>query len=61
MRSQAGTDGATVLARKDVVQVPANSRRTVRVKFADFPGRSFYHCHIPDHEDLAMAILEIRE
>jgi FtsP/CotA-like multicopper oxidase with cupredoxin domain len=27
---------------------------TVRVAFDDFAGRSVYHCHILDHEDLGM-------
>lgn len=39
---------------KDVVLVPAGQRRRFRVKFADFPGRSVYHCHILDHEDRGM-------
>jgi FtsP/CotA-like multicopper oxidase with cupredoxin domain len=32
---------------------------TVLVAFDDFPGRTVYHCHILDHEDLGMmAIIE---
>ena len=27
---------------------------TVRVAFDDFAGRTVYHCHILDHEDLGM-------
>ena len=38
----------------DVVNVPANSRVTVRVPFEDFGGRTVYHCHILDHEDRGM-------
>ncbi|AOY71657.1 multicopper oxidase family protein [Arthrobacter sp. TES] len=39
---------------QDVVNVPANGRVKVRVAFRDFRGRSVYHCHILDHEDLGM-------
>jgi FtsP/CotA-like multicopper oxidase with cupredoxin domain len=39
---------------QDVVNVPANGRVSVRIAFKDFPGRSAYHCHILDHEDLGM-------
>ena len=39
---------------QDVVNVPANGRVKVRVAFKDFRGRSVYHCHILDHEDLGM-------
>jgi FtsP/CotA-like multicopper oxidase with cupredoxin domain len=46
--------GDPVPAWKDVLQVPARSSRRLRVRFDDFPGRAFYHCHILDHEDLGM-------
>jgi FtsP/CotA-like multicopper oxidase with cupredoxin domain len=36
------------------VLVPAHGWVRLRVRFADFPGRSVYHCHILDHEDLGM-------
>jgi FtsP/CotA-like multicopper oxidase with cupredoxin domain len=39
---------------QDVVNVPAGSWTTVRVPFEDFAGRTVYHCHILDHEDLGM-------
>jgi FtsP/CotA-like multicopper oxidase with cupredoxin domain len=39
---------------KDVVIVPARKRVTVRMRIKDFPGRTVYHCHILDHEDLGM-------
>ncbi|HEX9226680.1 MAG TPA: multicopper oxidase domain-containing protein, partial [Arthrobacter sp.] len=46
---------------QDVVNVPANGRVKVRVAFKDFRGRSVYHCHILDHEDLGMmAAIEVR-
>lgn len=38
----------------DVVNVPAHSQVTVRVPFEDFGGKTVYHCHILDHEDLGM-------
>jgi FtsP/CotA-like multicopper oxidase with cupredoxin domain len=46
---------------RDVVNVPANGRVKVRVAFKDFRGRSVYHCHILDHEDLGMmGVIEVR-
>jgi FtsP/CotA-like multicopper oxidase with cupredoxin domain len=39
---------------QDVVNVPAFGQVTVRVAFEDFGGRSVFHCHILDHEDLGM-------
>jgi FtsP/CotA-like multicopper oxidase with cupredoxin domain len=38
----------------DVVNVPARGQVTVLVAFDDFAGRTVYHCHILDHEDLGM-------
>jgi FtsP/CotA-like multicopper oxidase with cupredoxin domain len=33
----------------------------IRIPFQDFPGRTVYHCHILDHEDLGMmAVIEMR-
>lgn len=46
---------------QDVVNVPASGRVKVRVAFKDFRGRSVYHCHILDHEDLGMmGVIEVR-
>lgn len=46
---------------QDVVNVPANGRVKVRVAFKDFRGRSVYHCHILDHEDLGMmGVIEVQ-
>ena len=46
---------------QDVVNVPANGRLKVRVAFKNFCGRSVYHCHILDHEDLGMmGVIEVR-
>lgn len=39
---------------RDVVIVPARAQVTVRIRFADFSGRTVYHCHVLDHEDLGM-------
>ncbi|KRE74911.1 multicopper oxidase family protein [Arthrobacter sp. Soil762] len=46
---------------QDVVNVRANGRVKVRVDFRDFRGRSVYHCHILDHEDVGMmSAIEVR-
>lgn len=43
----------------DMLNIPATSQVTVLVAFDDFGGRTVYHCHILDHEDLGMmAIIE---
>lgn len=49
-------DGADVagLDIRDVVDVPAGRSVVVRIVFDRFPGRTVYHCHILDHEDLGM-------
>jgi FtsP/CotA-like multicopper oxidase with cupredoxin domain len=39
---------------KDTVNVPAGESVTIRVPFTDIAGRTVYHCHILDHEDLGM-------
>lgn len=39
---------------RDVVNVPANGSVVVRIAFDAFTGRTVYHCHILDHEDLGM-------
>ena len=39
---------------QDVVLIPANGWVRLRIPFTTFPGRSVYHCHILDHEDLGM-------
>ncbi|MFN7938447.1 MAG: multicopper oxidase family protein [Bryobacteraceae bacterium] len=55
-----GANGMPTQAWKDVVIVPARSAVTVRTRFSDFTGRTMYHCHILDHEDLGMmATLQI--
>ncbi|HEY6688542.1 MAG TPA: multicopper oxidase family protein [Propionibacteriaceae bacterium] len=46
---------------QDVVNVPARSNLKVRILFDDFTGRSVYHCHILDHEDLGMmGVIDVR-
>ncbi|WP_247828535.1 multicopper oxidase family protein [Arthrobacter antioxidans] len=53
--------GTNAALWQDVVNVPANGRVKVRVAFKDFRGRSAYHCHILDHEDLGMmGAIEVR-
>ena len=39
---------------QDVVTVPANGKVVVRVNFTTYTGKTLYHCHILDHEDLGM-------
>jgi len=49
-------------AWRDVVHVPRNGRARIRTRFADFTGRTVYHCDILDYEDLGMmGTLEIKE
>jgi FtsP/CotA-like multicopper oxidase with cupredoxin domain len=43
-----------VRAWKDVVLVRPGETVRIRTRFADFPGRTVYHCHIFDHEELGM-------
>jgi FtsP/CotA-like multicopper oxidase with cupredoxin domain len=39
---------------QDVVVIPPNGWVRLRIPFTTFAGRSVYHCHILDHEDLGM-------
>ncbi len=39
---------------KDTVLVPVGETVRIRIPFQDFPGKTVYHCHIFDHEDLGM-------
>ncbi|MET1035266.1 MAG: multicopper oxidase family protein [Arthrobacter sp.] len=46
---------------RDVVVVPANGEATVLVAFDGIAGRTVFHCHILDHEDLGMmGVIEVR-
>ena len=47
-------------AWRDIVNVPMGGSVRIRIPFQDFPGRTVYHCHILDHEDLGMmAVIEM--
>jgi FtsP/CotA-like multicopper oxidase with cupredoxin domain len=52
LAGSAGTPPTGV--RQDVVLIPAHGWVRLRIPFIDYPGRSVYHCHILDHEDLGM-------
>ena len=39
---------------KDTVLVPRGESVRIRIPFQDFAGKTVYHCHILDHEDLGM-------
>jgi FtsP/CotA-like multicopper oxidase with cupredoxin domain len=41
-------------AWKDTLLVPAGESARIRVSFNNFSGKTVYHCHILDHEDLGM-------
>jgi FtsP/CotA-like multicopper oxidase with cupredoxin domain len=57
----ARSDGAPITPGwKDTVNVPAGESVTVRVPLTDISGRTVYHCHILDHEDLGMmGVIEV--
>ncbi len=52
VRTEAGEPDGIDL--RDVVDVPAGGSVVVRIAFDRFPGRTVYHCHVLDHEDLGM-------
>jgi FtsP/CotA-like multicopper oxidase with cupredoxin domain len=52
LAASAGTPPTGV--RQDVVLIPARGRVRLRIPFSDYSGRSVYHCHILDHEDIGM-------
>ena len=39
---------------QDVISVPYLGKIKVRIAFENFGGKTMYHCHILDHEDLGM-------
>ncbi len=41
-------------AWRDTVLVPRGETVRIRIPFRDFVGKTVYHCHILDHEDLGM-------
>lgn len=47
-------DGKPDPGWRDTVAVPVGSKVRIRINFADFGGKSVYHCHILDHEDTGM-------
>ena len=54
------SEGQPERAWKDVMLVRAGQRRRFRVRFEDFAGKTVYHCHILDHEDMGMmGVVEI--
>jgi FtsP/CotA-like multicopper oxidase with cupredoxin domain len=58
----ARSDGAPIdVGWKDTVNVPAGTSVTVRIPFTEIRGRTVYHCHILDHEDLGMmGVIRVR-
>ncbi len=44
----------TLLAWRDTVLVKRGETVRIRIPFRDFAGKTVYHCHILDHEDLGM-------
>ena len=49
-----GGDARAERAWRDTVNVPAGGSVRIRIPFRDLAGRTVYHCHILDHEDLGM-------
>lgn len=48
-------------AWRDTVTVPPGSTVRLAIPFRGAPGRTVYHCHIANHEDLGMmGVLEVR-
>ncbi len=43
-----------LLAWRDTVLVKRGETVRIRIPFSDFAGRTVYHCHVLDHEDLGM-------
>ncbi|WP_263975598.1 multicopper oxidase domain-containing protein [Leptolyngbya sp. 7M] len=41
-------------AWKDTVIIKGNETVRIRIPFRNFAGKTVYHCHILDHEDLGM-------
>jgi FtsP/CotA-like multicopper oxidase with cupredoxin domain len=45
---------ASYPAWKDTVLIPVGETVRLRIPFRDYAGKTVYHCHILDHEDLGM-------
>jgi len=44
----------SLLAWRDTVLVKRGETVRIRIPFNDFTGKTVYHCHVLDHEDLGM-------
>ncbi|GAB4556088.1 MAG: hypothetical protein Tsb0014_48190 [Pleurocapsa sp.] len=44
----------SLLAWRDTVLVKIGETVRIRIPFNDFAGKTVYHCHVLDHEDLGM-------
>ena len=44
----------SLLALRDTVLVKRDETVRIRIPFRDFAGKTVYHCHVLDHEDLGM-------
>lgn len=54
-------DGKADPGWKDTVEIPVGAIVRIRLNFADFGGKTVYHCHILDHEDTGMmGIVEVK-
>ena len=54
-------DGMPDPGWKDTVEIPVGAKVRIRINFADFGGKTVYHCHILDHEDTGMmGIVEVK-
>ncbi|NNC81367.1 MAG: multicopper oxidase family protein [Acidimicrobiales bacterium] len=52
--------GPTTAGWKDTINVPAGESVNILVPFGGLTGRTVYHCHILDHEDLGMmGVIEV--
>jgi FtsP/CotA-like multicopper oxidase with cupredoxin domain len=49
-----GTYAPEEVTWRDVVNIPAHGSTVVRIPFDRHTGRTVYHCHILDHEDLGI-------
>ncbi len=59
--TESGGVPVDVVSRQDVVNVPTSSSVKVLIAFETFTGRTVYHCHILDHEDLGMmGVIDVR-
>jgi FtsP/CotA-like multicopper oxidase with cupredoxin domain len=46
--------GKSELALRDSIILPRFQSSRVRIRFADFPGKTLFHCHEVFHEDRGM-------